>query len=145
MEEVLREPFVAVLPLRHALAARRTVSLSALAGEPFIHFPREVSPGLFDQVLALFGQSGTSPRIIQEAREWLTIVGLVESGLGVSLVPASFRKLRWGRVVYRPIQPSEARTTVALCRMAGPQSPLAARFVQVAHGVLGTPKAELPK
>ena len=142
VEKVLREPFVAVLPLRHALAARRTVALSTLAREPFIHFPRDVSPGLFDQVLGLFAQAGAAPRIIQEAREWLTIVGLVESGLGVSLVPASFRKLRWGRVVYRPICPSRARTTVALCRKRGPQSPLASRFLEVAHGILGTSKAE---
>ncbi len=137
VEEVLREPFVAVLPLRHALASRKAVPLSALAREPFIHFPRDVSPGLFDQVQGLFSQAGASPRIIQEAREWLTIVGLVESGLGVSLVPESFRKLRWGRIIYRPIRPSQARTTVALCRKRGPQSPAAGRFLEVARGVLG--------
>jgi DNA-binding transcriptional LysR family regulator len=132
-EPLLREPFAAVLPPRHPLGSTRTVRLQALAGEPFVHFPRAVAPTLHDQVNALCAAAGFTPRIVQEAQEWLTIVGLVEAGLGVSVVPASFRRLRWGGVVYRPLAPVGVVTTVSLCWRRADLSPTAAAFVQMAR------------
>lgn len=132
-EPLLREPFAAVLPPGHPLGAARRVRLGALAGEPFVLFPRAVAPTLHDQVNALCAAAGFAPRIVQEAQEWLTIVGLVEAGLGVSVVPASFRRLRWGGVVYRPLTPTGAATVVSLCWRRADLSPTAAAFVQTAR------------
>jgi DNA-binding transcriptional LysR family regulator len=106
-EVYFREPFVTVLPSRHPLVSRRTLSLRSLSGEPFIHFPREV------------------------------VVALVEAGLGVSLVPASFKKLRWGSVVYRPLKSVDALTEVALCRRHDETSPTVRRFIELAHAQCG--------
>ena len=138
-EEIVEEPFVAVLPADHPLAARRTVTIPTLAREPFVHFPREMSPGLFRQVNLLFDRSGVAPKVVQEAQEWMTIVGLVEAGLGVSLVPESFRKLRWGRVIYRPLRGTVVRTTIALCRKDGaPLSAAGSRFVDMFRKKIGS-------
>lgn len=134
-ETVLREPFVAVLPPAHEHAGRRSIPLAMLAEEPFVHFPREVAPTLHDQVIALCREAGFVPRVVQVAQEWLTIIGLVESGLGVSLAPASFRRLRWGGVRYVPLSPPGMRTTVALCRPRGVPSPLVDAFLRVAREV----------
>jgi len=129
---VLRERFVAVLPPAHPLTRRATVEVRALAGESFVHFPRELAPRLHDQIGALCRAAGFQPRVTQEAAEWLTIVGLVEAGLGVSIVPESFRKLRWERAEYRPLRPAGPRTTIALCRSARELTPLAERFLRLA-------------
>ena len=139
---LVREPFVAVLPPGHPLAVRDELPLAALAEEPFVHFPRGVAPTLHDQVIALCVAAGFAPRIVQEALEWLTIVSLVEAGLGVSLVPASFRKLRWGGVEYRPLSPRSAETTIALCHRREPLPEVARAFVEVAHEVAGRWGAE---
>ena len=130
-ETLLREPFLVALPPRHPLRARRRVPLRALASEPFIQFPHAVAPGLHEQVIALCAGAGFTPNVVQESREWLTIVGLVEAGLGLSLVPASFKRLRWGGVSYRPLG-ADATTTIELSWADAPR-PTVAGFVEIAR------------
>jgi len=140
-ERLREEPFVAVVPPEHPLAARRRIPLDLLAEEPFVHFPRPVAPGLYDLILALCQGAGFKPRVVQEAQEWLTIVGLVEAGMGVSLVPESFRKLRWGKVVYLPLDRATARSTILLCwRATGERTaehPAVQAFLQTAREAWG--------
>lgn len=81
--------FVACLPEDHPLAAEAALDLRALAEAPFVMFSREVAPANHDNVIALFQRAGIHPRTRHAARQWLTVVALVASGLGVALVPAS--------------------------------------------------------
>jgi len=111
---VLSEPFVAVLPTKHTLAAQRTVRLAQLADSPFVLLPRAVGPRLHDQIVALCTDAGFVPRIAQRAVEWQTVCALVEAGLGVSLAPASIRRIRLKGVTFRGIEPRAARTRVAV-------------------------------
>lgn len=134
-EPVFREEFVAVLPPSHALAKRRQLPLGDLAEEPFVHFPRAVAPALFDQIAEACRRAGFRPRVVQEAREWLTILGLVEAGLGVSLVPSSFCMLQWGGVQYRPLGPPREFTDVFVCWRPAPAVPAVARLVEIARAV----------
>lgn len=138
-EPILREEFVAVLPPAHRLAKRRELPLGELAGEPFVHFPRAVAPALYDQVGDACRRAGFQPRVVQEAQEWLTILGLVEAGLGVSLVPDSFRRLRWGGVQYRPLAPPREFTDVFVCRREAGTAPAVAPLIEIARSfALGT-------
>ena len=130
-EPVVREPFMAVLPPDHPRAADGALSLEAMADEPFVLFPRTVAPALYDQVLGLCRDAGFHPKQVQEAQEWLTIVALVDAGLGVSLVPASFRRLGWGGVSYHPIHPDGGRTTIALCRRLEESPPALDAFIHI--------------
>ncbi|HEX6747930.1 MAG TPA: LysR substrate-binding domain-containing protein [Longimicrobium sp.] len=135
-EVLLHEELVAVLWPGHPLAGRDEIPLAALAAEPFVHFHRAVAPGLHDRVTALCREAGFAPAIVQEAHEWLTIVGLVEAGLGVTLAPASFRRLRWGGVAYAALSaPADRTTVVALCHRAGDLPPAAGRFAAVLRDV----------
>jgi DNA-binding transcriptional LysR family regulator len=137
-EPVLREEFVAVLPPSHRLAARRRLPLDALAGEPFVHFPRAVAPALYDQIADVCRRAGFRPRVAQEAQEWLTILGLVEAGIGVSLVPASFRRLQWGGVQYKQLGPPREFTDVFLCRRSAPAAPAVVSLIEIARGITPT-------
>jgi DNA-binding transcriptional LysR family regulator len=114
LQVIRQEPFVIVLPQRHALAHDETVPLCALAQEPFILFPRVISPGVYDQVIGLCNQAGFSPVIVQEATELHTILGLVAVGIGVSLLPTSVRLIRSQGIVYRATQPTETMARTAL-------------------------------
>ena len=113
-ERIQDEPFIAVLPPEHPLTQRRRIPLASLAGEPFVHFPRPIAPGLYDRILGFCQTAGFQPVVVQEALEWITIVGLVEAGMGVSLVPESFRKLKWGRVAFRPLESPGASLRIML-------------------------------
>ncbi|MCO2660902.1 LysR family transcriptional regulator [Pseudomonas aeruginosa] len=131
--ELFREPLVAVLRADHPLAAGSEdgLAIAALAEEPFVFFPRSYGTGLYDQVIALTRQAGFSPRIAQEASEAMTIIGLVSAGLGVSILPASFRRTRVDGVGYRTLSDPEATTAVWLVRRQNEGSPLALSFIDL--------------
>lgn len=124
---VLTEPFVAVLPRSHPLAAQRTVDLAQLAAHPFVLLPREAGPGLYDRIAGL-----CAPRVVQHATEWQTVCALVETGLGVSLAPASIRRIRLKGVAFRPVGAAReaARTTVAVAWRRDDDSPLVGHLLE---------------
>ncbi|MFI8081845.1 LysR family transcriptional regulator [Kitasatospora sp. NPDC086009] len=132
-EVILSEEFVAVLPRSHPLAARRVVPVEALAGEPFVLLPRSAGPTVLDRILHLCRDAGFEPRLGQQAVEWQTVSALVEAGLGVSLAPASIRRIRLKGVAYRRIEPNTTRTTVAMTWRRDDRNPLVARFLEEAR------------
>ncbi|MFE2280362.1 LysR family transcriptional regulator [Streptomyces sp. NPDC059454] len=128
-ETVLTEPFVAVLPAAHPLAARRTVEVARLADSPFVLLPRVVGPRLHDRITGLCAEAGFTPRIAQHAVEWQTVCALVETGLGVSLAPASIRRIRLEGVAFRAVTPGTARTRVAVAWRRDDPNPLVANLL----------------
>lgn len=130
---VLTEPFAAVLPAAHPLAGRRTVRLEQLADSPFVLLPREVGPQLYDRITGLCTAAGFTPRIAQHAVEWQTVCALVETGLGVSLAPASIRRLRLQGIAFRGIEPDTARTRVALAWRQNDHNPLIPHLLTIVN------------
>ncbi|HSN20439.1 MAG TPA: LysR substrate-binding domain-containing protein [Usitatibacter sp.] len=132
----------AVLPEDHRLALRRgPVPVAALAGEPFILFPRELGCGLHEQVMALCSRAGFAPDVVQEAREGATIIGLVAAGIGVSLLPDSYAKTSIPGVVHRRLAAAEATGRLYIAHRAGDTSPLVKRFLELARRL---PRAAAP-
>jgi DNA-binding transcriptional LysR family regulator len=135
VEEVARESFVAVLPGGHPLAHRADLALNEMMSEAFVLFPQRVAPALFGLVQNLFVTVGFYPRVVQEALEWTTIVALVEAGMGVSVVPASFQNLRLGQVVYVPLSFPVSYTRIAACYPASPIPALTQGFLNIVREV----------
>ncbi|MGW1951330.1 LysR family transcriptional regulator [Streptomyces sp. NPDC001920] len=129
LRTVLSEPFVAVLPSTHPLAVQRVVRLEQLADSPFVLLPRAEGPQLHDRITALCAAAGFTPRVTQRAVEWQTVCALVETGLGVSLAPASIRRIRLKGVAFRGIEPGAARTRVAVAWRRDDQNPLVAQLL----------------
>ncbi|MGF7135124.1 DNA-binding transcriptional LysR family regulator [Paraburkholderia sp. EB58] len=125
---VFSEPFLCCLPANHPLARRKKIDLRALAQEPFILFPRTVSPHYHDLIIAQCVGAGFSPLIRHEARLWQTVVTMVEFGMGVALVPYTLRQVHDERVCYRPLQGNTLESEVLLLRRAGEAEPVAERF-----------------
>lgn len=80
-----------VLAVRHdsPLAARPSVDLAELANEAFIISSQQRSPSMHALMLQAFEEAGICPRIVQQAAQISTVLGLVESGIGVAMIPAS--------------------------------------------------------
>jgi len=100
MRPVFREPLIAAVPANHRLAGRRRAALRSLAHEPFMQFPRELAPGLYDLAIAACQKAGFTPHLAQEAIQMQTILGLVAAGLGVAVVPKCMSKLQRSDVRY---------------------------------------------
>jgi len=86
---ILFEPFVAVLPSTHPLAKKQKVAVKDLKDENFITFTRECGPTIFDSFLALCSNAGFTPNILHNASQLNSVLRLVESGFGVSMLPKS--------------------------------------------------------
>ena len=107
-ERVLREPLLALVPRDHPLASQPRVSLRELAREPFVFFDPHVGTGLYDDILGLMRRYDLTPAITQEVGEAMTIIGLVAAGLGVSILPASFRRVQLLEMCWLPIEEQDA-------------------------------------
>ncbi|VYU57542.1 LysR family transcriptional regulator [Metakosakonia massiliensis] len=100
---ILQEPLLAMIHRDHPLATRSAVSLHELAREPFVFFDPHVGTGLYDDILGLLRRYDLTPTITQEVGEAMTIIGLVAAGLGVSILPASFRRVQLDEMRWLPI------------------------------------------
>lgn len=136
LEVVRREPFIVALPEGHPLAALERIPPRALADEPFILLPRHWQSGFYDEVIAFCRAQGFSPRVVQEATELHTIVGLVMAGLGVSLVPASLHHLREQGVAYRPLEGDPPVAEMALAWRRDDDSRVLAGFLATARAII---------
>jgi DNA-binding transcriptional LysR family regulator len=108
------------------------LSPESLSKEPFVHFPREISPILYDQIAEICRNAGFIPNVTQETRAWLTSISLVEAGLGVAIVPNSVGRLKLGGVSFVPLD-SPTESTIALCYRRENVPPPITVFVQIAR------------
>ena len=135
IEVVGVEPLRAVLPDDHPLAGRRSLPLDALAGEPFVLFPRSIGPGLYDQIVGLCRAAGFSPNVVYESGATATMVAMVEAGVGVSVLPASHAGTGSARFV--PLSGGDFQTELALAWASGSDSPVVAAVRAAARRSLG--------
>ncbi len=84
--KLIDEELFAYLPAAHHLASRAALRLDELAAEPFISFKRGY--GMRELTERFCHEAGFAPRIAFEGDDVATVVGLVSSGLGVSLIPS---------------------------------------------------------
>lgn len=137
LEIALRESIVAVLPATHPLAAVPRLRLRQLAKDPFVLFPPQVGAAFYDKLISFCVEAGFTPRVVQEATQWQSVVTFVETGLGVSLAPASVQKFRWKDVVYRPL--SGLETIVSVCWQSARESAAIAAFLKMVRADLSRP------
>ena len=111
---LMKDRVVVALPSGHALAARRTIRLAALASYGQVLFTRGGGLGYFSHVMGLCRKAGFVPRVVEETAPMESVIGLVAAGVGIALVPAMAQKLRIAEVVYRPISDSYASVQFAM-------------------------------
>jgi DNA-binding transcriptional LysR family regulator len=112
--EVHREPFVVVTPLTHKLAKRKKVALHELSGQDFVMYDRSYAPGFHDLIFGMLRDAGVVPNVCQTAGEMPTLISLVDSGMGISILPASAVKNSVASVVACEIAGTIPRSKIAL-------------------------------
>src|ERR1700761_189062 len=108
---VHREPLVVVLRANHRLASGKEVRLCELRGEKFVMYERHFAPGFHDFLAGILSRAGVIPDVSQTASEMSTLVSLVDSGLGIAILPASSVKQRIAKIaicsIIDKVPPSE--------------------------------------
>ncbi|MBO0991996.1 LysR family transcriptional regulator [Bacillus sp. SD088] len=134
---IQQETCVAVVPKSHPLAQRSTISMNDLMKEQFILVEREIWPSWYDDILSKCHQAGFSPTIRQHVKEIQTVVGLVASGLGVSIVPRSTSNFHVWDVSYLNIQQDSPRIEMGLAWRTDDESILVKQFIETASQITG--------
>ena len=127
---LLQEPFVLACRPDHPLARRREVAWRELGAYDHIRVSKASRNRLFiDQALA---DLPPLPRPVCEVRHVSTLIGMVEAGLGIAVVPQLTLPAQPAGVVgVRLAQPAVARTIGLIQRSGRSLSPSAAAFVDL--------------
>lgn len=138
-EVISEEPLMAVLPEEHRLSDRDEVALEELAGEPFVMLPRRNRPALHDSIVGECGRAGFSPKVVQEANNLHTMLGLVAAGFGVNLTVANIHNLKRPGVVYRALKDQTKLLAFAVAWRPEHESPTLSNFLEVVREIAGSP------
>jgi DNA-binding transcriptional LysR family regulator len=116
----------------HPLARRRTIELGELQSSTLLTFPREIAPGLYDELLAACRAGGYRPRRIEHVMRMTA--GLLLSDAAVTLRPAA--ALRPGRakvsdLVWKPLAGEPLRWWTSVVRRETATDALTKRTVQI--------------
>jgi DNA-binding transcriptional LysR family regulator len=131
---VEQDVFVVALPHGHRLAGQTQVALAEVANEPFISYMPNAVPGLQALTMFMFQEVGCLPRVTQEAVQVETVLCLVESGLGIALVPSIVTKSASDRLVFRPLKQERGFPSIGLALAYNPsfETAVARRFRELA-------------
>lgn len=125
---LFRERIAVVVPLGHRLVGHSSCTLRDLADEPLI-LPRSRS-GLRKVVDDAFAQEGLPERVAYEGDDFTIVQGLVEAGLGSSLLPTPLPVPSTLVTVIPLRRPAIARTMAICWDRRRPLPPAASLFVE---------------
>lgn len=130
---VITDPFVALVPPRHPLAARKEVAWSDLSGEPFVRFDEITSIGPI--VARAFADHGARMATVAVARGLPAAGGYVAAGLGVTAVPSLVLPLvRFGGAVAVRLLPEVRRDIVVVSEGKRVLQPAALKVIDALVG-----------
>jgi DNA-binding transcriptional LysR family regulator len=136
-EIIAEEPFVAVLPIGHALSRSASLHLSALADEKLVMFSRELNPASYDAIVAAIERTGFTPKLGQTASLNIATLPMVAAGLGWSVVPQSFGRILSDDVAYLRIDDDMPSATIAVAHRRNERSAAVQNFVACARRQAG--------
>lgn len=124
IEPLVTDPFCFVCRRDHPLAQEKTVPWSALDGMRLVLL--DFASGSRPLIDRVFGRHGIVPRVVQELGHSASVFGMVEAGIGASVLPSYSLPLPAASpLVWRPLVPREERRIVMVRREDRSLSPAA--------------------
>ena len=109
---VYRDKFTVVVPEAHPLAAKATISVEELVGEPLI-----ISKGRYElSIMTLFKEQGIEPIIKYEFNHPDTAISFIRQGLGIALLPELTLKAVGGQIRSVALEPTFYRQISLLAK-----------------------------
>jgi DNA-binding transcriptional LysR family regulator len=106
-ECLVREPFLLAVPSGHPLASADSVMVSDLDGEPFLMYSHAAYPPFNELLTGMFRSARVAPQYVQWLGSSLTILALVNAGMGLALVPRCAASVVFKGVTFREIDLGE--------------------------------------
>lgn len=106
-ECLVREPFVLAVPGNHSLASAAAVSVQDLDAQPFLMYSHSAYPPFNELLTGTLRSAQVAPEYVQWLGSSLTILALVNAGMGLALVPRCATNVVFKNVVFRDIDLGE--------------------------------------
>ena len=101
-EKCYDDPLAVVLPRAHKLAKKKELKVSDLAKEHFILVPARTSPSFRNYICGFCAsKGGFTPLISDEISSSYAALRLVEAGMGITVVSATYTGMFGNRLCYR--------------------------------------------
>ena len=128
--EFAQERLLLAVPGGHPLTKRKRIRLRDLRDMPFVGFQRWVNPAFHDQMMQACARGGLgAPRIVQEATDRDTQLGLVQCRIGIAWQTESIRWHCPRGIVLLPVVDMDVRLPYNLIWKKDNPSPLLEKFV----------------
>ncbi|MFD7135728.1 LysR substrate-binding domain-containing protein [Streptomyces sp. NPDC059894] len=104
----VREGLLAALPVQHPLAAGAgPMRVEDLAGEDFLMYSPIEARYFHELLVSIFRAADVRPVFTQYLTQVHSILALVNGGWGIALVPEAAAQMRYGGIVFRPVDLSD--------------------------------------
>ncbi len=124
-----------VLHKDHPFASLPKIPFQLLIDEPFILFPRHLGSNFYDLIISYFRDHGVNLNVVQEAIQMQTIVNLVATGMGISVVPSSVESYKHPGVIYKKIQETTPKVNLYVVWRQDEKSAVLDHFLTVVREV----------
>lgn len=123
------------------LATRPGLELADLADQPFIMYGPVLAPGLHAAAMLACEQAGFVPKVAEYGAQIQTLLALVESGIGVALVPSISQRFASQDIVFRDLGDVSSLSNTCLClaHLPDERNPAVRHFAEIAEAVAGAP------
>lgn len=129
---VWRESLLAVLAETHPLAERASISLAEMVREPLVIGDRSRWQIYRNELRRIYATVGAFPDIVAEGPDTSVVMGLVASGIGITIYPECVRDAVRSGIVLRPISNTDATLQTDMVWQAG-ADPVTNRFTELAR------------
>jgi DNA-binding transcriptional LysR family regulator len=128
--EFAQDRMLLAVPKGHHLTKGEGIRLRDLRDMPFVWFPRWVNPVIYDRMMRACARGGLSaPRIVQQATDRDTNLGLVQCRIGIGWMTESTRWHCPRGIVLLPVVDMNVRLPFNLIWKKDNSSPLLQKFV----------------
>jgi DNA-binding transcriptional LysR family regulator len=137
-QRLFEEPFVVYLPECHPLANRPNLTLTEVANEPFILWPREIAPSFYDRVIDACRAAGFTPRFEGYGTTLEAQLALVAAGVGITLQAASNQSIMRHGVNAIPLESAGPTASLWLAYRRRHRNPVVDIFLRSTPDAVGT-------
>ncbi|MGC2976549.1 LysR family transcriptional regulator [Brevibacterium sp. FAM 25378] len=133
---IRQERVMLAVPSDHPMADREAVSMTELAGQPFISYAPSHGSQVREVMMRLADEAGFLPRIVQEAPDPYSLLALVGAQVGMSVVVAPSEHIRIDGVSYVRLDEGDDAFTLALGWRRNNPSEALVRVIDIVREVL---------
>jgi len=136
-ERLVREPFVLAVNTAHPLATGTDIKIADLHGQPFLMYSHAAYAPFNELLTGMFRSAGVTPDYVQWLGSSLTILALVNAGLGLAFVPRCATNVVFRGVVFHEMELGEGvQSELHLIWREDNDNPACAMLIEAIRGAV---------